>query len=154
MPFEYGVETIVSLPSDLSSEKSLFGRSYETSASPRSSSALLLPASGTMRQITRLIFGNGPPFQLSLRSNTTCEPAVQFVTLKAPLPTVLSLVYSSPQGSCSVACFLTSCELSTQGTMTARSGTVSRSFFAKSTRNVCSSTTTNCSGFVSDPALI
>src|SRR6516165_5138432 len=55
MPFEYGVETIVSLPSDLSSEKSLFGRSYETSASPRSSSALLFPASGTMRQITRLI---------------------------------------------------------------------------------------------------
>src|SRR4029077_21012329 len=97
---------------------------------------------------------NGPLFQLSLSSKTTCEPAVQLVTLKAPLPTVLSLVYSRPHGSCSVACFLTNCELSTQGTMTARSGIVSRSFFAKSTRNVPSSTTTNCSGLVSDPALI
>src|SRR6516165_3223161 len=122
MPFEYGVETIVSLRSDLSSEKSLFGRSYETSASPRSRSALRLPASGTIRQITRLIFGNGPPFQLSLRSSTTCEPAVQFVTLKAPLPTVLSLVYSRPQGCPAVAFFFTSSELRTQGTMTARSG--------------------------------
>ena len=31
---------------------------------------------------------------------------------------------------------------------------VSRSFFVKSTRNVWSSTTTNCSGLVSEPALI
>ena len=41
-----------------------------------------------------------------------------------------------------------------QGTMTARSGIVSRSFLAKSTRTVLSSTTTNCSALVSEPALI
>src|SRR5580704_9405149 len=111
MPFEYGVEMMVSLPSVFSSEKSLLGRSYDTSASPRSRSARRLPASGTMRQMMRLIFGSGPPFQLSLRSRTTCDPAVQLVTLYAPEPTVLSLVNSRPQGSCSVAFDFTSSEL-------------------------------------------
>jgi hypothetical protein len=51
------------------------------SASPRSSSARRLPAEGTMRQITRLIFGSGPPVQSSLRSMTTSVPAVQRETL-------------------------------------------------------------------------
>ena len=41
-----------------------------------------------------------------------------------------------------------------QGTITARSGIVSRSFFRKSTRTVLLSTTTNCSGLVSEPAPI
>ena len=41
-----------------------------------------------------------------------------------------------------------------QGTMTARSGMVRRSFLAKSTRTVLSSTTTNCSVLVSEPAPI
>ena len=41
-----------------------------------------------------------------------------------------------------------------QGTITARSGIVRRSFFRKSTRMVLLSTTTNCSGLVSEPALI
>ena len=40
------------------------------------------------------------------------------------------------------------------GTMTARSGTVSRFLVRKSTRNVLSSTATNCSGLVSEPAFI
>ena len=38
--------------------------------------------------------------------------------------------------------------------MTARSGIVSRSLRRKSTRTVWSSTTTNCSGFSSEPAFI
>ena len=41
-----------------------------------------------------------------------------------------------------------------QGTITARSGIVRRSFFRKSTRTVWSSTTTNCSALVSEPAPI
>ena len=53
-----------------------------------------------------------------------------------------------------MAFFFTSSELTTQGTITARSGIVRRSFLAKSTRTVLSSTTTNCSGLVSEPALI
>ncbi len=40
------------------------------------------------------------------------------------------------------------------GTITARSGIVRRSFLAKSTRTVWSSTTTNCSALVSEPAPI
>src|ERR1700710_929590 len=68
MPFEYGVEMMSSLGWLLSSTKSLFGRSYEMSASPRYSNARRLPADGTMRQTMRLIFGSGPPTHLSLRS--------------------------------------------------------------------------------------
>ena len=40
------------------------------------------------------------------------------------------------------------------GTITARSGIVRRSFLAKSTRTVLSSTTTNCSLSTSEPAFI
>ena len=45
-----------------------------------------------------------------------------FATRKAPPPAVFCFVYSSPQGSFAPAFFLTSSELMTQGTITARSG--------------------------------
>ena len=80
MPLLNGVEMMLSLPAFFSSTKSLFGNSYEMSASPRSSSARRLPADGTMRQTTRLIFGSGPPTHLSLRSMITSEPAFQLTT--------------------------------------------------------------------------
>jgi hypothetical protein len=53
-----------------------------------------------------------------------------------------------------LAFFCTRPELTMQGTITARLGTVSRSLRRKSTRTVCSSTTTNCSGFSRLPAFI
>ena len=68
MPLPIGVETTMTLPACLSSAKSLFGRSNEMSASPRSIRARRLPADGTMRQTMRLSLGSGPDFQLSLRS--------------------------------------------------------------------------------------
>jgi hypothetical protein len=80
MPLEYGVDTMLSLPMFLSSTKSLLGRSYEISASPRSSSARRLPAEGTMRHTMRRTFGSGPPVHLSLRSRMTSVPAFQLTT--------------------------------------------------------------------------
>ncbi len=81
MPLPIRLVTTATLPACLSSAKSLFGRSKEMSASPRSISARRLPAEGTWRQTMRLAFGSGPLFQSSLRSNTTSVPACQRVTL-------------------------------------------------------------------------
>jgi hypothetical protein len=53
-----------------------------------------------------------------------------------------------------VACFFTSAALKIEGTGTAMSIIVSLSFLRKFTRKVWSSTTTNCSGFSSEPAFI
>jgi len=64
------------------------------------------------------------------------------------------LAHSIAQGSLAVAFFLQSWEFITTGTGTPRSGMVSLSARRKSTRKVLSSTTTNCSGFSSEPAAI
>ena len=53
-----------------------------------------------------------------------------------------------------MAFFFTSSLLKTQGTGTARSFIVSLSLRMNLTRKVCSSTTSNCSGFSSEPAAI
>ena len=63
-----GVAKTLSLPSRSISTTSFGGNSFETSASPRSSSARRDAAEGATRQMTRSIFGSGPDFQLSKRT--------------------------------------------------------------------------------------
>ena len=64
------------------------------------------------------------------------------------------LHHSIAHGSAAVAFFLQSSEFMITGTGTPMSGMVSLSARMKSTRKVLSSTTTNCSGFSSEPAAI
>ena len=113
-----------------------------------------MPAEGTSRTITFLSLGSGPDFQSSKRMNTLSCPGFHDSSLNAPPPASLFLSHSIAHGSLAVACFFASSALMMTGTGTAMSGSVSRSFLRKLILNVASSTTTNCSGFSSDPAFI
>src|SRR3954470_22541145 len=57
-----GTPEILTLPSLMICSKSRGAKPLERSASPRSSIARRVPAEGTSRAITRLIFGSGPLF--------------------------------------------------------------------------------------------
>ena len=78
--FGIGTPTTLSLPSLIIWSKSFGGKPVEMSASPRSSMARRVPADGTSRAMTRLIFGSGPLFQLSKRARIVSLPGFQLST--------------------------------------------------------------------------
>lgn len=79
--FGIGTPETLTLPSLIICSKSRGAKPLEISASPRSSIARRVPAEGTSRAITRLIFGSGPLFHSSKRASTVSLPGFQLSIL-------------------------------------------------------------------------